>query len=244
MRTWNSMKTSGAVLIATLLAAAQAQAIIAYNFPSGLVGNQTVVTDPLILGNEFKVNSAINVTAVGAFENGNGIFEAVIPVAIYNYSGGTWSQVAGTYTTFSGAVGTPNGSAKFQNLVAPVTLSPGTYAIVAANYGFATGERNWNANETPGANRATFQNSSTAISMDAAYTSFYATGTSLNPTLSGLSEGSWTGTWAAGTPTFAGATFEFTPVPEAAHFAMAGIGLLGLVYIGRYARMRRIMKFA
>ena len=39
MRTWNSLKTSGAVLIATLLVAAQAQAIVAYNNPNPTINN-------------------------------------------------------------------------------------------------------------------------------------------------------------------------------------------------------------
>jgi hypothetical protein len=41
---------------------------------------------------------------------------------------------------------------------------------------------------------------------------------------------------------FAAGTFDFTPVPEAATFGLAGVGLLGLMYIGRYARLRRIGK--
>ena len=39
------------------LMAAQAQATIAYNFPTGLAGNQTTYAK-LLLGNEFVVNSA------------------------------------------------------------------------------------------------------------------------------------------------------------------------------------------
>lgn len=34
-------------------------------------------------------------------------------------------------------------------------------------------------------------------------------------------------------------TFDFTPVPEASQFAIAGVGLLGLVYVGRCAYQRR-----
>ena len=39
-------------------------------------------------------------------------------------------------------------------------------------------------------------------------------------------------------------TFDFTPVPEVAAFGAFGVGLLGLVYIGRYVRLRRTMKLA
>ena len=48
--------------------------------------------------------------------------------------------------------------------------------------------------------------------------------------------------WGATTPASAGDTFEFTPVPEVAAFGVACVGLLGLVYIVRYARLRRKMK--
>jgi hypothetical protein len=49
-----------------------------------------------------------------------------------------------------------------------------------------------------------------------------------------------------GIPDWAGAKFEFdfTPVPEASAFGAAGVGLLGLVYIGRFAFLRRKMKLA
>jgi len=39
-------------------------------------------------------------------------------------------------------------------------------------------------------------------------------------------------------------TFDFTPVPEVEDYAVAAIGLLGLVYIGRYARNLRTQKLA
>jgi hypothetical protein len=41
---------------------------------------------------------------------------------------------------------------------------------------------------------------------------------------------------------YAGATFA--AVPEASHFAFAGIGLLGLVYVGRSSPVRRWLKLA
>ena len=65
--------------------------------------------------------------------------------------------------------------------------------------------------------------------------SFYASGSTLGGTLTGLTFGNW------GTPepTFGAGTFEFTPVPEAAGFAVAGVALLGIVYIGRCYTQRR-----
>jgi hypothetical protein len=70
---------------------------------------------------------------------------------------------------------------------------------------------------------------------------WFAVGSTLPGTISGGSFVNYgSGLFGApGTPSFAGATFDFTPVPEATAFGAAAIGLLGLVYIGRYARLRR-----
>jgi hypothetical protein len=233
-----SMKTLAGVAVATLLVASQAQAIIAYSYPTTMVGNQS--GGPYILGNEFVVNSPISVTAVGAFESG-GSLGATVPVALYQLSGTTWNQVGGTYESFSGTVGTLVGNnARFQNLASPVTLNAGTYAIVAANYG-APGAMNWNNNVSPVGGPITFNTGAGAITMAGpSVSAFWASGSTLGPTLSGVNEGNWE----YPNPTFAGATFDFnfTPVPEVAHFALAGVGLLGLVYVGRYARLRRMIK--
>jgi hypothetical protein len=176
---------------------------------------------------------------VGAFDSGNdGFGSATVPVALYGLNGTTWSQVAGTSASFSGNADTLVGSARFQDLASPVTLNPGTYAIVAANYG-VTGTTLWNAGlASPGDPRITFQNSSSAVAMASPNTAFYSIGvTTLGGTLSDLSYGSF-----GSQPILAGATFDFTPVPEAATYGAAAVGLLGLVYIGRYARLRRKLK--
>jgi hypothetical protein len=244
MRTSNSMAILAGVAVAVLLVAAHAQAItdVAYNFPTGLVGNET---DPQahILGNEFTVNSAINVTAVGAFASG-GSLGATIPVAMYQLTSGTWYKMLDTVDSFSGNVGSPLlsaptrqvGSALMQDLNSPVPLTPGgTYAIVAANYGVA-GALDWNVLRTY-TTVPTFQTESSAITMgnmgSPPETALFGYGATLDATIT-LSGGNWGNP----TPAFAGATFEFEPVPEAATFGAAGVGLLALVYIGRYARLR------
>ena len=247
MRTSNSMGILAGVAVAVLLVAAHAQAItdVAYNFPADLVANESD-PQPRVLGNAFTVLSAINVTAVGAFDSGKDGFSATIPVAIYRLSGTTWSQLSSTYQTFSGTEGTldlnsTDGSARFKVLGSPVTLNAGTYAIVAANYGAAGVVDDWSAfGLTPPLTPPvpTFQTASSAITMgnngNTSETAFEFFGNGLDPTISGPP----TYNWGYPTPSFAGATFEFEPVPEAATFGAAGVGLLALVYIGRYARLR------
>jgi hypothetical protein len=258
MRTWNSLKIIGAVAVATLLATAPACAIVAYNFPGAgdpggaLAGNETVA-GPLLLGNMFVVNNQISVTAVGAFVAPNindGLLGASVPVAIYALSGTTWSQVPNTSFTFSPGTAPTIGSAAFQT-ISPVTLQPGTYAIVAANYGNGSaGALSWDANywALGGSvgQHATFQTQSGAISVPAGnYAFINLDGLSTLPTtLPTLIPGNWGNDPTV--PAWAGGTFEFdlTPVPEATAFGVAGVGVLGLVYIGRYARLRCKTKLA
>ena len=243
MRTSNSMAILAGVAVAVLLVAAHAQAIVAYNCPADMAGTDNA-GQPYMIGNVFTVNSAINVTAVGAFENGpnGGSLGVTVPVAIYSTSdnGANWSQVNGTSESFSGTTGAAIGNARFQPVTLPVvTLIPGTYAIVAANYG-VPGSLFWN---NSGGVAPTFQTESSAIMMgnsSQSYNVFY-----YSPNIVGIStlqpsfSGSGLTEFSSGpAPNYLGGTFEFEPVPEAATFGAAGVGLLGLVYIGRYARLR------
>lgn len=99
------MKISSAVVVAVLLVAAQAQAIVAYNFPA--TPDSTSASGTLQLGNIFQVNPTPGlekalVTRVGAADYGAPGFSGTVPVAIYSWSGSQWNQVAGTYHEFSG----------------------------------------------------------------------------------------------------------------------------------------------
>jgi hypothetical protein len=238
------------VAVAVLLVAAHAQAEVAYNCPALMVGADNLGF-PYMIGNAFTVNSAINVTAVGAFENGasggSGLGGGVtVPVAIYSYNAGagTWNIVSDTSKSFSATAGTAIGNARFLNLT-PVTLNPGTYAIVAANYGEQTSPTFfWSSGNAPAGSPPPTFTTSSAIKMGAfdnsnnlLYHAFYTGGVSnLQSSFSGVTDlPPFTSPpdWVAGT-----FEFDLSPVPEAATFGAAGVGLLALVYIGRYARLR------
>lgn len=239
MKTSNSVRMAGALAAVALLAGMHAQATVAYVFPGNLVGNQT--SGSYILGNEFSVTTPINVNAVGAFDSGlDGFFSTTVEVAVYQLSAGSWSQVGGTFASFTGTAGTLDGSARLQNLTAPIPLSAGTYAIVAANYG-AANAFDWNANLAPvdATPHPTFNGGGLIAMLGGNNHAFYANGSTLPSTLSGLTSGSWGDNWTPPVPAFAGGTFDFTPVPEAATFGAASVGLLGLVYGARHLRIRR-----
>jgi len=85
------------------------------------------------LGMEFQVNTAITVSALGAFDNGvpaelNGTTGGGIQVGIFD---ATTGLLVGTSVVFSGeSPGTQIGADAFQN-VTPFLLGPGKYEIVA-----------------------------------------------------------------------------------------------------------------
>lgn len=228
MKTWNSVRMIGAVAIAGLLAAPWVNGTIAFD-NTAVVQNQSS-GGPYALGMDFTVNSPILVDAIGAFHSGSGDFLSTIPVAIYDVA--SQQQVNGTLVTFNGS---PSGysystaNSVFQNIT-PVTLLPGTYSIVAAGYGASGGEPYyWTmASQTP---TPVFHDGGGLITMVPQGGRWLAgQGTLTFPT------GSTVGYDA---PNYAAGTFDFTPVPEVAGFAVAGVGLLGLVYFGRYVGLRR-----
>ncbi len=208
--------------------ATPAMAVIAYQNPTGTYGNVTG-TGRYNVGMDFTVGAtAINVTSLGAFDNGQNGLAADIEVAIYRVSDQT--MMANAY--FSAGTGdTLIGGSRFQDLLGPVELTSGTYRIVAGGYGGSTSglERLFSEGI---ANTTTIVTDTAggAITLGGNYASTW------NP-LVGIAFP--TGAGPATVPGFAAGTFDFTPVPEASQFAMAGVGLLGLVYVGRCFVQRR-----
>ena len=219
MRTSNSLSVIGSVAVAALLAAGQASGITAFD-NTGVVPDQ-FTSGPYALGMDFTVNTPILVTSVGAYDAyGNGSFLNPISVAIYNVA--NQQQVAGSSVTLSGNTWDYNeGSSSFIN-VAPLTLEPGTYSIVAAGYG-ASGEEpyywtNPSDQTTPG-----FNNGGGLISLVSGGGRWASSATLLFPTTpSGGPPGN-------PSPNYAAGTFEFTAIPEPSTLALVGLGGLSLL---------------
>ena len=249
MKRWQSVKICSAVVVAVVLVAAQARAIVAYNFPT--TPDSTSASGGLDIANIFRVGtSPIEVTRIGAADYGAPGFNGNVPVAIYSWSGSQWNQVSGTFYNFTGTADPLQGGTRFHTLTTPVTLNAGgVYAIFGANFG--ANNPYWNASGThTDINGAAAFGGGSYITMGAVFGSstdrgWFANGTTLPGSISGGSYVNYGATLFGGnpgTPSFAGATFDFTPVPEATAFGAAAIGLLGLVYVGRYARLRRAVK--
>lgn len=225
------MKASKAALKIALVAgvclalAEPAKAVIAYQNPTGTYGNSTG-GGTYNVGMDFTVGGqGITVTRLGAFDNGQNGFTAPVTVAIYRVSDQT--IVGNSTTVFSGTSGNLSGGSRFID-VTDFILGVGTYRIVAGGYG----------GDTSGRERLFLEpDSNVAIATD--------TGGGV-VSFGGNYYGSWTAGVAFPTtagpstvPGYAAGTFDFTPVPEASQFAVAGVGLLGLVYVGRCAWQRR-----
>lgn len=238
MRTLNSVRLIGGVAVATLLMAVQAHATIAYvnpvNLP-GSAGDGYQNNGTYNLGMEFTVldGQAISVTALGAYDNqiqGDGIL-APVEVAIYRVS----DHVAMTpILSFFGTPGTLIDSSRFLNIT-PVTLGAGAYMIVAGGYGTIDGSRemNWNAGYAGMPQNALTTQGDGVLTFQGNYNSAW-TG----------SIGFPTGGDGSPIPRYAAGTFNFTPVPEVATFGAAAVGLLGLLYLGRCARLRHKVRSA
>jgi len=253
MKTLNSLRLIGGVAIVTLLAASQASAVIAYNFGSGLVGNQQ--GGPFSLGTVFNVSAPVSIDKLGAFDSGgNGIGGGAtgIDVAIYKVTIGggnvlgSGSLVVPSYKFTGTSESLAPGTSTRVASISPITLGAGTYMVVANHYGAGGSEVDYNPYYPPGSPtgaNATSANPAFGVTFGGGY--FNA-----NSSLSwgGTLAGGWTYdsyyTGTPSTPRYAAGNFDFTPVPEVGQFAMAGVGLLGLVYVGRYARLRRNMKLA
>jgi hypothetical protein len=254
MKTWNSMKISGVVAISFLLAF-NASAIIALNYPNNLSGNQGGTVDRA-LGFVFNVNSPIAVNQLGAFDdpgNGSGTFGGTVSVAIYKVTLGSGNSITagtliGSPVDFStGSAGTllAGTDTRVKNITAE-TLGTGTYMLVANHYGTVAGtETPYNLSYAGGGGGAPAYPS---VNTGGGLITWNGTDYYMNSPASWGSSmptpTAWTIPASVGYPRWTAGNFNFTPVPEAAQFATAGVGLLGLVYIGRYARMRRTMKAA
>lgn len=225
MKPFNAVKN---IFVAAAIACAltwQASGTIVYDNPSGLGTGQG--GGPWALGLDFTVNTAGYVTAMGAYDDNGDGFSGTVPVAIYYVSGfgaldGT--IVGGTVVNFSGSSDTLIGGSRFQSIT-PVLLTPGVYSVVGANFG--TGNTFHNAVTGPA--YSTFDSVGGALTIGSWRDGGPGNSTLVFP----ISDIGGVGGNAFGTnPRWTAATFDFA-VPEASQFAMAGIGLLGLIYISR-----------
>jgi hypothetical protein len=242
MRIWKlALAITASVVLATPV-----KAVIAFNYPAGLGATQELPAGrDRALATVFAVGpGGIMVNALGAYDNpGNGVgtFGGTVSVAIYqvtlsgtDITGGSLVVSPVDFSTGNPGTIIPGTQTALQS-ISPVYLDLGTYMIVANHYGTAAGT-------------------------EAYYDRSYSPGNALQPSADtgggwitygheyiDSSPGSWgnslPGQWAlvsdAWVPRWTGGNFDFTPVPEASQFAMAGVGLLGLVYFGRFAWQRR-----
>ncbi|MFN0126395.1 MAG: lamin tail domain-containing protein [Verrucomicrobiales bacterium] len=129
-------------------------ATTAYAIETGAVGNQSY---PGPLGMDFNVLRPVQVTELACFDSGSNGLSRTITVVLWSRNANgtpasTADDTAGTVRaslTFTGAApGTLVGGQRFKPLATPITLQPGSYTIVAYNYGAS--EQNGNTSAFPG----------------------------------------------------------------------------------------------
>jgi hypothetical protein len=194
---------------------------IAFDNPNGIIGNRNDGSK-MSVGMEFTANSAFTVTSLGAFDDGKNGFSGTVNVAIYNVASPATALIS---ANFNGTGYNYVGSSAFQD-VTDVTLGSGTYMIVA--YYDTTKDKFASTSFAPykTSHPWTFNDGNGLFTLGS---SFFRSGTGLKYPTTDLGK----------QDAYAAGTFGFSPVPEASVFAVAGAGMLGLVYFGRGFVRRR-----
>jgi len=225
MKANNILKQIGLGLAITSLAACPAGAIVAYNFGSA-TGNQ-IWNDTL--GETFTVNSQITVTSLGAFDpSGFGAFTPEVAIYSVPVVAGVLDMGAASLVSpvaiFSDGSYTVSGNTASIG-ISPVTLGAGVYMIAAA--GLPSIYNSYGAPTVVGLNTAGGAITYGSLGQPGDY---YGANTTLTGGFGSLIADPYgvgpVGRYGAG-------TFEFTAVPEAQTCAVAGVAMLGLVFIGR-----------
>ena len=197
------MKFLVAAAIAATAVAAPASAVVAYDTPAALNGNQSWGGT---LGMDFRVNSAIRVTSLGAFDSlSNGITSDIF-TAIFDASGAMVSPVV----NFNGTTAAP-GSSYASLAVTPFILAAGTYQV--GSWGYNGADQNFNNNGPGGP--ITFNSFNGKLT---ALGTRYANGPGGQATIPD-----------AGLTRYGAGTFTAVTVPEPATWALllSGFGMIG-----------------
>jgi hypothetical protein len=187
----------------------QASSIIAYQVPTGTVGNQDWYGS---LGMDFNVNQDIRILSLGAFDSGSNGLSRQITVRLYNRA----NQSLLAESIFNiGNTGILDGGSRFLDLAIPLTLQSGFQGSIVA-FGYGSGEPNGNK----GNSGNWFTNDGGGL------LSFVGSGRYSGSTnFPTIIDGGPPDRYAAGTFKYEAVT---APIPEPSTVLLIGMGLLGI----------------
>ncbi|WP_156882891.1 hypothetical protein [Rhodovulum sp. P5] len=118
---------------------ASASPITAYEVQSVFDGNQAYGG---ILGMLFEVNETVTVLSLGAFDDDGDGIAGTLTTELWSRTGTVGDSILAAMTFTANDYGTLEGGSRFKDLVGPLVLTPGSYAIVS--YGYSATDENGN----------------------------------------------------------------------------------------------------
>lgn len=222
-KTLSCIMLAGAFLVPS---AVSATPINAFEIQGGTIAGNQAFSGPL--GQDFQVNEAVTVSALGAFDSNADGFVSTITVSLFNLADTTSALAT---SVFSGLAGSLDGQYRYQSIT-DLTLDPGTYSVVAVGYSSVETNGNNNVSAIPlsandGAGLISFVDSRFGFNVSA----FPTLTTVGNSPCSGAQETCF----AAGSFQFVSEDVQVSPVPLPAAGWMLVVGLLGLSRLGKRA---------
>jgi hypothetical protein len=196
----------------------------AYQVPAGTVGNQQLPSSQSqTLGNDFNVNSPIQVFSLGVFDSGGDGLLGTLVARIYDRD----TQASLASITFTGNDGVLIGGSRFLDLPTPLTLNAGFHGIISVAYLGSELEPDGNLRMGPG-NWTTDDGGGLIGFVGDGRHSWMGTGDAFPDYVDP----------APAPNNFAAGTFTYAAVPEPTVLSLFALGVLGSVWRSQQQRTR------
>jgi hypothetical protein len=142
----SGLSSTSPVITVTAAGPTGADPIIAWHVPAGTTGNQAYAGS---LGMDFDAVASVVVTKLGVFDSGGNGLSSTITAQLWRLTPAPQLLASLTFSPTSPGTLAAGSSSRFKPLTTPLTLAPGSYAMVA--YGYSAAEPNGNSSGSRGA---------------------------------------------------------------------------------------------